>query len=219
MEHTPQVIERALTETPLFRGVDAAFSAHAAAAGYRESFGAGEPILSEGEENRRLGILLSGSAEVFKPAGGVRVPMSRLFPGDLLGAASLFSEDAHAVTAVDAVHRCEVLFFPEDTLRSLMQENFTLAENYFAYLTERIHFLTGRIESIASPTAAEKLWNHLLHNAQDGAVELSGGFSRLASTLCISRASLYRVLDELEQQGRIARQGKKILLLQSETES
>ncbi|MBE5784536.1 MAG: Crp/Fnr family transcriptional regulator [Clostridiales bacterium] len=218
MEYTPETINRALNETPLFHGVDAAFSAHAAAKGYREHFAAGETILSEGEEKHRLGILLSGSAEVFKPAGGANVPMNRLAPGDLLGAASLFSSDAHAVTAVVAAAPCDVLFFDEETLKALMQENFTLAENYFAYLTGRIHFLTGRIESIASPTAAEKLWNHLLRNAEGGAVELSGGFSRLASTLCISRASLYRVLDELEQQGRIARQGKKILLLDSETE-
>lgn len=213
MEYTPESINRALTETPLFHGVDAAFSARAAEKGYREHFAAGETILSEGEEKHRLGILLSGHAEVFKPAGGAKVPMNRLVPGDLLGAASLFSVDAHAVTAVVASADSEVLFFEEETLKALMQENFTLAENYFAYLTGRIHFLTGRIESIASPTAAEKLWNYLVRNAEDGAVEPSGGFSRLASTLCISRASLYRVLDELEQQGRIARQGKRILLL------
>ena len=99
-----------------------------------------------------------------------------------------------------------------------MQENFSLAENYFCYLTERIHFLTGRIESIASPTVADKLLNYLAQNAQDGAVNVPQGYSRLANALSVSRASLYRVMDELEREGRIARVGKRILLKQGKRE-
>lgn len=136
----------------------------------------------------------------------------RAHPGALLGAASLFLADAHAVTEVDALTPCEVLFFDEETLKTLMQENFALAENYFCYLTERIHFLTGRIESIASPTVADKLLNYLAQNAENGAVGIPQGYNRLASTLSVSRASLYRVMDELEREGRIAREGKRILI-------
>ena len=138
--------------------------------------------------------------------------MSVLTPGALLGAASLFLADAHAVTEVDALTPCEVLFFDEETLKTLMQENFALAENYFCYLTERIHFLTGRIESIASPTVADKLLNYLAQNAENGAVGIPQGYNRLASTLSVSRASLYRVMGELEREGRIAREGKRILI-------
>ena len=43
-------------------------------------------------------------------------------------------------------------------------------------------------------------------------VEKKIDYNRLASTLSVSRASLYRVMDELEREGRIAREGKRILI-------
>lgn len=219
MERTPQAHHLAAAmETPLFRGLDPAFVERAAACGYAERFAAGTPVFRSGDAERRLGVLVSGSAEVYKPTGAGRLLMSVLTPGALMGAASLFLADAHAVTEVDALIPCEVLFFDEETLKTLMQENFSLAENYFCYLTERIHFLTGRIESIASPTVADKLLNYLAQNAQDGAVDVPQGYSRLANALSVSRASLYRVMDELEREGRIARAGKRILLKQGERE-
>ena len=102
--------------------------------------------------------------------------------------------------------------FVKDAAARGYAECFALAENYFCYLTERIHFLTGRIESIASPTVADKLLNYLAQNAENGAVGIPHGYNRLASTLSVSRASLYRVMDELEREGRIAREGKRILI-------
>ena len=209
--HREDYLQAAMV-TPLFRGLPAAFVKDAAARGYAECFAAGTPVFLSGDAKRRLGVLVSGKAEVYKPAGTGRVLMSVLTPGALLGAASLFLADAHAVTEVDALTPCEVLFFDEETLKTLMQENFALAENYFCYLTERIHFLTGRIESIASPTVADKLLNYLAQNAENGAVGIPHGYNRLASTLSVSRASLYRVMDELEREGRIAREGKRILI-------
>ena len=217
MEQTPEARHFAAAEkTPLFQGLPAAFVESAAARGYVECFGAGTPVFLSGEANRRLGVLVSGSAEVYKPTGAGRILMSVLTPGALLGAASLFLADAHAVTEVDALTPCEVLFFDEETLKTLMQENFKFAENYFCYLTGRIHFLTGRIESIASPTVADKLLNYLAQNAENGVVNVPHGYNRLASALSVSRASLYRVMDELEREGRILRKGKQILLRETQ---
>ena len=218
MQRSQADLFAAALETPLFRGLPAAFVEHAIAQGYVERFAPGTPVLRSGDARRRLGVLLLGSAEVYKPTGAGRILMSVLAPGALLGAACLFLADAHAVTEVDATEACEVPFFDEETLKTLMQENFALAENYFCYLTGRIHFLTGRIESIASPTVVDKLLNYLAQNAQDGAVEVPYGYSRLANALSVSRASLYRVMEELEREGRIAREGKRILLKRMQDE-
>ena len=211
MQRSQADLFAAALETPLFRGLPAAFVEHAIAQGYVERFAPGTPVLRSGDARRRLGVLLLGSAEVYKPTGAGRILMSVLAPGALLGAACLFLADAHAVTEVEATEACEVLFFDEETLKTLMQENFALAENYFCYLT-------GRIESIASPTVVDKLLNYLAQNAQDGAVEVPYGYSRLANALSVSRASLYRVMEELEREGRIAREGKRILLKRMQDE-
>lgn len=49
-------------------------------------------------------------------------------------------------------------------------------------------------------------------------MEVPYGYSRLANALSVSRASLYRVMEELEREGRIAREGKRILLKRMQDE-
>lgn len=205
-----------ISETPLFAGLDADFIRHAAACAQKRSFPAGELIFREGGDAVGLGVLLTGKAQVHKAAGDSRVLMSVLEPPAVLGASCLFMKQAHTVTEVLAVKPCALAFFGEDELRRLMAENFSLSENYMRYLTGRIRFLTERIESIGSPGAAEKLMNYLALNALDGKLVLPMGYKALADALCVSRASLYRVLDALEAEGKLRRDGKTLYLLQSE---
>ena len=66
-----------------------------------------------------------------------------------------------------------------------------------------------------SPYVGKQIYPDLpnrIRNAENGAVGIPHGYNRLASTLSVSRASLYRVMDELEREGRIAREGKRILI-------
>ncbi len=205
-----------LMGTPLFTGLAPAFVQRACRLGETEVFQPGETVFAEGGQARRLGVLLTGRAQVHKAAGDARVLMSILEPGALLGAASMFLGEATTVTEVSAMKETQVLFFREDTLKALMRENFALAENYMGYLTSRIRFLTGRIESIGSPTAADKLMNYLALNATGGALTLPAGYGALAEALCLGRASLYRAMDALEGQGKIRREGKTIYLIQQE---
>ena len=120
MQRSQADLLAAALETPLFRGLPAAFVEHAIAQGYVERFAPGTPVLRSGDARRRLGVLLLGSAEVYKPTGAGRILMSVLAPGALLGAACLFLADAHAVTEVDATEACEVLFFDEETLKMIL---------------------------------------------------------------------------------------------------
>ena len=83
--HREDYLQAAMA-TPLFRGLPAAFVKDAAARGYAECFAAGTPVFLSGDAKRRLGVLVSGKAEVYKPAGTGRVLMSVLTPGALLGA-------------------------------------------------------------------------------------------------------------------------------------
>ena len=177
-----------------------------------ERYQAGEDILCEGEPSRRLGVLISGEAQVYKGAGESRVLMSILGPGSVIGAAALFLEDAAAATGIRAKRASAVMWTEEETLAALMREDFTFTRGYLAYLTSRIHFLTERIESIACTGAEEKLWSFLLRNAQEGEVRLPGGMGGLAEALGMSRASLYRVMDRLVSSGRIRRDGRNIYI-------
>ncbi len=176
-------------------------------------FDVGEAVLMERQSAHALGIIVSGEAAVYKAAGEGQVLMSILPAGSLLGAATLFMRDGGAATEVRAKRVCRVALLDEADVIELMRANFDFTLRYITYLTERVHFLTGRIESMGCTTAADKLYNFLLHRSVDGCVTLPLGMGELATALGISRASLYRALDDMEQSKRLRRDGKTIYIL------
>ena len=90
----------------------------------------------------------------------------------------------------------------------LLAEHSQIRENYLRYLTGRIRFLSGRLQTLAQPGAEGKLARYLL---------ASGGSSCPATELCqrlgVSRASLYRAFAALEDSGLIRRTGKTITVI------
>ena len=47
----------------------------------------------------------------------------------------------------------------------------------------------------------------------DGIVEIEGGFARLSRELSIGRATLYRVMNKLEEKNKIVKNGSKIRII------
>ncbi len=208
------MVTRAAADTFLFAGLDSSDVEkilHSDGV-TTETFKPGEIIMSPAASAHRLGILLEGTAQVFKTASDTQLLVSLLQPGQLLGAASLFADGGAFVTTIRAKQRCRILFFSESCMRTLLENDFRIVENYIRYLTHRIRFLTARLESIASPTAEDKLYQYLLQNAEGGTVRLAYSLTALASALGIGRASLYRAIDALEDAGKIVRNGKTIYL-------
>ena len=177
-------------------------------------FPAGAELVFSRKDRRQLGILVSGEARVYRQAGTARVLINVLKSGDMTGAASLFSADADFTPAVIAKGPLCMLLFDEEAVESLLQSDFRFARNYIVYLSERIRFPTGRIQSVASPTAEEKLLAYLRQQAADGRRELTVSMTGLSQTLSMSRASLYRAMDALERKGLVLREGKTVFLLE-----
>ena len=87
-----------LQTTTLFAGLSAAelSTLLSRLGGSVRSYGKGEALVLAGEPSRRVGIVLSGELEAYRPApGGVRIPIARVEPGgvfgDVLGGSSLSS--------------------------------------------------------------------------------------------------------------------------------
>ncbi len=204
-----------IMSTPLFCEVDAQTALKACTEhGYTVQIAAGEKLMSAGDAARRLGIILSGAARVYKAAGGKRIFMNALNEGEMIGAAGLFQKDARPVTEVVATKACQVLFFDESELKELFREHFKLTESYLAYLTGRIHFLTARIETMGSPNARDKLLSHIGASAVSGVYKLKAGYNSLADAIGLSRATLYRAMDALEAEGILKRDGNKIIIME-----
>lgn len=175
-------------------------------------FAAGESIYAPSEFQKQLGIVLSGSANVEKRAGDASMLMSVLKTGDLFGAAAMFSDEAVYVTDITAHESTWTLLIPEAAMKDMMQSDFRVTENYLRYLTGRIRFLSGRIDGFVQPNVEDRLLLFLRKNAKDGVFSPDYSLSKLADTLCVSRATLYRALDALVKRGSIRREEKTIVL-------
>lgn len=168
--------------------------------------------------HREIGLILEGTVEVSKqsPEGG-RFVMNVLSAESLFGAAALFNDAAEYVTRLTAKTECRIVFFSQELMRKLMRENHAVAENYIAFLSDRIHFLNDKISGLLVGSTGGALRRWLRENARgaDGKVSvyLSMGMSGLAGRLNMGRASLYRSFDELEDAGIIKRNGRDVTIL------
>ena len=169
-------------------------------------FSPGQIVYSPTHFRRCLGIVLSGSLQVHKGSLAVSV----LEEGALFGAAALYSDAPEYATTITARRAARCLLLEQELVDRLLAEEPAIRENYLRYLTGRIRFLSGRLQSLAQTGAEGKLAQYLLANGQTGSVTCSA--TELASRLGISRATLYRAFSTLEDSGLILRTGKTITI-------
>lgn len=174
------------------------------------NFSKGDIIFSPKSFRRALGIILSGRVIVKKG----ELTVSELAVGDLFGAAALFNNEATYVSTLTARTDGTVIFFTEETVRTLTEKNAGIGMNYIRYLSGRIRFLSGEVDMLSEVTPARRILRYLSGKAEEGGkVRIS--MTELASRLSIGRATLYRELTRLEEDGAVSRDGKDIIVLRS----
>jgi len=198
--------QTALLNCPLFHGVSEERLAQTLSCpeALLTRFSTGEIVYTPHRFQRRLGILLDGQLLVTKG----ELTVSTLNPGDLFGAAALYSDAPEFATTITARKDSRCLLLEQALVDRLLSEDSGIRENYLRYLTGRIQFLSARLQSLAQPGTEGKLARYLLSNGHDG--QLTCSATDLAHRLGISRASLYRAFETLERSGLIIRQGKTI---------
>lgn len=193
-----------LGSCPLLRGVSPDRLRQAAGAGSRVEYPAGETVYCPDHFLRSLGVLLSGELQVTKGT----LSVSRLQPGDLFGAAALYSDAPEFATTITARRPSCCLLLSQQVVDDLLAEDALVRNNYLRYLTGRIRFLSTRLQSISQHGVEGKLARYLLTN-QRGQVLVCPA-TELAGRLGVSRASLYRAFQALEDAGLILRHGPSI---------
>ena len=173
-------------------------------------------IFDRADTERALGIILYGTCVVTKESENGKMPMSVLRQTDLFGAASLFHDEEAYVARVMAQESTWVLLISEEALRSMMQMDFRVTENYLRYLTARIRFLSGRLDGFLPQSVEERVLNHIKTRAEDGLYESEWNVTQLADALRISRTTLYRAMDKLVSNGKIERHGRAFRLSKGE---
>lgn len=201
---------KVLRSCPLFGGLTEEGLSAAIDAAEELDLLTGELLFSDSV--RRIGVIVRGSAKAVKPKKEGFVTMSVLGYGDVFGAVSVMGGDLPSAEA-RAVKPLKALVFTPEAFDGLLENDFRLTKNYCAYLISRIRFLTERVECMAGTSASEKLLKYFETNAVSGVCHIPFGMDSLARAISVSRATLYRAVDELEKDGRIARSGHEIRLL------
>lgn len=171
-------------------------------------FAKGEIIYSPQDFKRSLGIICKGSVVAQKENG---VILNRMGAGDCFGAAALFSQGEEYVTTVLAQQDCRILFLSDCAVQKIVEQSPKIAINYIRFLSDRIRFLNQRIDSFTADDAQQALLSYL--EQQPNRCSDGIAMAKLAEALNMGRTSLYRAVGELEKQGRIKKEGKKITLL------
>ncbi len=163
-----------------------------------------------------LGIIIHGSALVKKENHSDLV-LKILNHGDVFGVATIFSKEKIYVSKISSITSCKILFIHENLIEVMFKLDFIFVKNYISFLTDKIYFLNSKIDGFTMNTAEEKLSIFLRDNAhltKDGQyeVEVKIGFTELSKVLNISRASLYRIICDLENKEIIQKKGKQIFI-------
>ena len=172
------------------------------------SYSKNDIVFSKENYSPVICIIIKGEARVSK---GETV-ISHLKDGEIFGAAFLYNQSYEFENTVTALTPLKIVIIEKSGVDELIKSDNSISFNYISYLSERIGFLNSKIEGYTKPSAEEKLMLYLQKNADinNGKCEISVSMTELSHVLQISRASLYRVIENLEQQGKIYREGKKI---------
>ena len=170
------------------------------------SYGKGEALVLAGEPSRRVGVVLVGRLEAYRPApGGARIPITHMGPGgvfgDVLGGSSLFSP-----VTVLAADPCEVLLISYERL--LLSDGSPahqqVVQNLVRTISDKYFSLSHRIDLLVLKSLRAKVCAYLLGEAERaGSMTFSIPFSRiqLADYLNCDRSALSRELSQMQRDG------------------
>ena len=174
---------------------------------------AGSTIPSE----RGMMMLLTGSVLIEKQsADGRYLRMREVWPPQAINVSALLAQPPREVSRLSTPDGCRAVELSRVLVTQALMEGGTFSVNLVEFLLGRVVFLNKKITALSGHTAASRLELYLAENAvqKDGVsqVQLPFSLSEFAEHLCVGRASLYRTLDAMEQQGRIRRKGRTIYL-------
>lgn len=204
-------IAAALSKSPLFTGlpVDPAL--------FRtREFAKNQLLPAELDGEAALALIVAGRVQVYSGTGADAVQLSTLGPGECLGVSTIFS-GRELTTVPRCDQRTTAAFLTRGSFLGLLQAHPELFLRYATLCNEKISYLTARIAFLTMPSCRSRLVRYLLQNEDDAhIVRLPTSKERFAKALGTSRASLFRELALLTEQGLVLVEGRCIHILRED---
>lgn len=182
-------------------------------------FKKGETVYDNDHFKSAIGYIIKGTATAVSDNKN-NAHLKNFTKGMSFGAAALFGGNDCYVSKITAKTDLEVLFITEDELKFLFEKYPQTAINYIAFLSERVRFLNQKLNVVSSSGTENTVLKYLCSIAdKNGEILEFKNLSLVSKSLGISRASLYRALSILEQNGFIIKENNYIKVIHYEKNS
>ncbi|MBO4364194.1 MAG: Crp/Fnr family transcriptional regulator [Clostridia bacterium] len=176
---------------------------------------AGERLADETDFPRGLSVVLSGELLASNRAGEKITDLNKFAKGCVVGAASMFLSEGpfRYSSVIKATRRSKVLVIPEKKVKELIAGCPAFSLAYVEFLTGRIRFLNAKIGGYTARNAVENLRQYIAGECRaSGDGTCAANYSEIARKLAVSRPTVYRAAEELEESGFLLKEGKKFKL-------
>lgn len=190
--------------------------------GAREaSYEAGQLICEFDGRQECVGVLLSGSAELFRiDEDGGRILLEILEEGGVFGEVLAFSGAGGDSTLLVCRQSCRVLYLNYDQITKRCENACThhsiLVQNLFRLLSTKTLRLSERVEVLSCRTIREKLlcyFDQQLRGTSVRSFTLPFSLSALADHIGADRSAMMRELKRLRDEGIIRTENRRVTLL------
>ncbi len=134
--------------------------------------------------------------------------------GSFFALLTLYNDSLQFASNIVAAKDSKVIIFSQELIEKCVSKYQRFASNYIHYLHTRMRFMHSQIMVLSMSTPKNSLisylWNSSAKLGEQFRLEVS--YSDLAKKLNMSRSSLYRILDELEAEGLLTRQGRYVTI-------
>ena len=168
----------------------------------------GETVFHLMEDADRIGVILEGRVQAQKPfPSGSQVNVSVRNPGEMIGAAAVFSRGRKYPCDAVSLEPAVIMMFRREDILLLLQKDLRIMKNCMAELATATYMLQQRLELLSYSGIAQKTAFYLLIRARQSgndAVRIPDSVSNWAMIMNVSRSSLHRELKTLESRGIIS---------------
>ena len=173
-----------------------------------------EVIYSPHDYERKLGFVLKGECLIERiKSDGSSVPLNAISEGGSFGALAVLTKEDEFPTRIVARRDTRIAFLDEKTVTELIESDSKIALNVIRFLADKITFLNNKIATFSSDSVVDKLATYLLIEYRKCGAEIDFNCKKTAESISVGRASLYRAIAILEQDGIIKSESKKIYII------
>ena len=176
-----------------------------------KDFSQNDVAYSSNTEKRSVAFVLDGIARVYAKASvssGENGLLRTLHRGDIFGIANLYADHEPFPSKVIAASSVKILFIDGEVFKKFIESDTTALRNYLSLQSEKIVYLNKKLATFTAGNAEKKLSMFMLDHLEGDIFTPPCSMSELADMLQMGRASLYRSLELLAENGTIKKLNK-----------